>query len=109
MAGRAGYNEPAAAGAEITPDVAHGSEVNRIMLALDVDAEAWAGIVAFYSIIHIPRGQMTAALQELKRVLRPQGLLLLSFHVGIEDVIERPPYENVEYPSRRAYIFARKP
>jgi SAM-dependent methyltransferase len=27
----------------------------------------------------------------------------------IEEVIERPPYEDVEYPSRRAYIFARKP
>ncbi len=115
------------------------------MLALDVDDAAWAGIVAFYSIIHIPRGQMIAALQELRRVLRPQGLLLLSFHVGkevihrdewwgkkvsldflfferhevegflksagfvIEDVIARPPYENVEYPSQRTYVFARKP
>jgi SAM-dependent methyltransferase len=27
----------------------------------------------------------------------------------IEDVIEREPYPEVEYPSRRAYIFARKP
>ena len=27
----------------------------------------------------------------------------------IAAVIERPPYETVEYPSRRAYIFARKP
>jgi SAM-dependent methyltransferase len=27
----------------------------------------------------------------------------------VEAVIERPPYENVEHPSRRAYIFARKP
>ena len=27
----------------------------------------------------------------------------------IEDVIERDPYPDVEYPSRRAYIFARKP
>ncbi len=115
------------------------------MLALDVDAEAWGGIVAFYSIIHIPRDNMIAALQELKHVLRPQGLLLLAFHVGqetlhreelwgkkvsldflfferdemegylksagfeIEDVIERPPYEGVEYQSRRAYIFTRKP
>ncbi|MGH7601056.1 MAG: class I SAM-dependent methyltransferase [bacterium] len=115
------------------------------MLALDADDEAWTGIVAFYSIIHIPRDRMIAALQELKRVLRPQGLLLLAFHVGqetlhreelwgkkvsldfffferhemegylrlagfeIDDVIERPPYEEVEYQSRRAYIFARKP
>jgi len=27
----------------------------------------------------------------------------------IEEVIEREPYEGVEYPSRRAYIFAKKP
>ena len=27
----------------------------------------------------------------------------------IEDVVERDPYPDVEYPSRRAYIFARKP
>jgi ubiquinone/menaquinone biosynthesis C-methylase UbiE len=27
----------------------------------------------------------------------------------IEDAVEREPYPDVEYPSRRAYIFARKP
>jgi ubiquinone/menaquinone biosynthesis C-methylase UbiE len=27
----------------------------------------------------------------------------------IEDIVERDPYPDVEYPSRRAYIFARKP
>jgi SAM-dependent methyltransferase len=115
------------------------------MLALDAEDESWGGIVAFYSLIHIPRDQVVRALQELKRVLRPNGLLLLSFHLGPEDihldewwgkkvsidffffqreemenyvqsagfeseeVIERPPYEGVEYPSRRVYIFARKP
>jgi len=26
----------------------------------------------------------------------------------IEEIIEREPYPDVEYPSRRAYIFARK-
>jgi SAM-dependent methyltransferase len=28
---------------------------------------------------------------------------------AIEEVVEREPYPDVEYPSRRAYIFARKP
>ena len=115
------------------------------MLSLDVEDESWGGIAAFYSIIHIPRKDVTRALRELARVLRPGGLLLLSFHVGqqiihldewwgkevsvdsiffqpeemegyleeagfeIEDVVERPPYEGVEYQSQRAYIFARKP
>lgn len=115
------------------------------MLSLEVENGAWGGIVAFYSLIHIPHEKMILALHELKRVLRPNGLLLLSFHLGqeimhrdelwgkkvsmdfiffechemegylksagfeIEDLFERPPYEGVEYQSRRAYIFARKP
>ncbi len=52
------------------------------MMALDAPDGAWAGIVAFYSIIHIPSGDLTQALVELRRVLRPGGLLLLAFHIG---------------------------
>jgi len=56
------------------------------MLGLDAADGAWAGIVAFYSIIHIPRPDVVRALRELKRVLRPDGLLFLAFHVG-DDVV----------------------
>lgn len=52
------------------------------MMALDAPDGAWAGIAAFYSIIHIPRSDMVRALGELRRVLRPDGLLLLAFHIG---------------------------
>lgn len=53
------------------------------MLALTVAPDgAWAGIAAFYSIIHIPRAQLVSALTELRRVLQPGGLLLLAFHLG---------------------------
>jgi ubiquinone/menaquinone biosynthesis C-methylase UbiE len=115
------------------------------MQALDVEDDAWAGIAAFYSIIHIPRDEVVMALQEWKRVLQPGGLLLVAFHLGtevlhldewweqpvsadfvfflaaemqaylqatgflIEDVIERPPYPEVEHQSHRAYLLARKP
>jgi ubiquinone/menaquinone biosynthesis C-methylase UbiE len=114
------------------------------MLSLtDVQDRSFGGIAAFYSIIHIPKSNIQQALRELKRVLRPEGILLLTFHIGeqvihrsdwwgkkvcidfifyqteemkenllaadfqLEEVIERDPYPNVEYPSRRAYIFAR--
>ncbi len=117
------------------------------MLTLaDVADNSYGGIAAFYSIVHFPRQQVVRALRELKRVLRPKGVLLLTFHIGqetkhldelldkevsldffffeteevkaylrtagfeLEEAIERDPYSTeVEYQSRRAYIFARKP
>lgn len=116
------------------------------MLRLDNIADnSYAGIAAFYSIIHMPRPAVASALAELKRVIKPEGALLLTHHIGsdvvhrdeflgkhvsldfvffetdemkdylttagfyLDEVIERDPYPDVEYPSRRAYIFARKP
>lgn len=115
------------------------------MLALDSKDGAWAGIAAFYAIVHFPLEEIPKAFAEMKRVLGPGGLLLLAFHVGeevihrdemwgrevdldfrfflsedieaalrsagfeIEEVQIREPYPEVEHPSRRAYIFARKP
>ena len=49
------------------------------------DAEnSWAGIAAFYSIVHVPRADVIHILREWKRVLKPGGMLLLSFHIGNE-------------------------
>lgn len=116
------------------------------MLSLDDIADnSYGGIAAFYSIIHVPKLLLNQALAELKRVLSPNGKLLLTFHIGqeiihrdewwdkevsidfiffeteeikehlravgfeLEEVIERDPYPEIEYPSRRAYIFAHKP
>ncbi len=56
------------------------------MLALDTPNAAWAGIAAFYSIIHVPRGDMMQVLGELRRVLKPDGVLLLAFHIGDETI-----------------------
>jgi SAM-dependent methyltransferase len=54
------------------------------MAALDVEDGAWVGIVAFNSIIHFPRPHVVPVLQKFRRVLRPNGLLLLSFWQGQE-------------------------
>lgn len=54
------------------------------MLDLDVGDATWGGLVAFYSIIHLEPDELPRALAEFRRVLRPGGLALLSFHVGTE-------------------------
>jgi ubiquinone/menaquinone biosynthesis C-methylase UbiE len=56
------------------------------MTALPVPDETWTGVVAFYSLIHVPRDRVVATLREFRRVLRPRGLLLLAFHLGAEVV-----------------------
>jgi SAM-dependent methyltransferase len=54
------------------------------MLDLPEADDSWGGIAAFYCIIHIPREKVAAALREMKRVLRPGGVLLITFHIGDE-------------------------
>lgn len=55
------------------------------MLALDLPDASLAGIAAFYAIVNTPREFLSTVFREMKRVVQPNGLLLLAFHVG-EDV-----------------------
>jgi SAM-dependent methyltransferase len=54
------------------------------LTALDHADEAWAGVLAFYSLIHVPRAEIADTLREFGRVLQPGGRLLLAFHIGDE-------------------------
>lgn len=55
------------------------------MRALSAVADAsFAGIAAFYAIIHIPPAQMHQTLREMRRVLCDEGVLLVTFHIGDE-------------------------
>lgn len=54
------------------------------MLSLTAPDASWVGIVAMYSVIHLPPEARPQALAEFYRTLRPNGLLLLAFHIGDE-------------------------
>ena len=56
------------------------------MRHLDIPDASLAGIAAFYSLIHIPRDEVAGVLKHLRRTLKPDGVLLLSFHKGTEIV-----------------------
>lgn len=55
------------------------------MLALPVGDEAWAGVVALYSMIHLTPLERVTACREFARVIRPGGWLLVAFHVDSAD------------------------
>jgi SAM-dependent methyltransferase len=54
------------------------------MLSLPDADNSLGGIAAFYCIIHLPGEQIVNALREMKRVLKPSGILLVTFHIGQE-------------------------
>ncbi|MFC8619675.1 class I SAM-dependent DNA methyltransferase [Micromonospora purpureochromogenes] len=54
------------------------------MLELDLADGTLAGLVAWYSVIHLPDDRLPAAFAEFHRVLAPGGHLLLAFQVGDE-------------------------
>lgn len=62
------------------------------MTDLDLSDASVAGLVAWYSLIHIPDDEIGSVLTHFRRVLRPGGPLLLSFHVGDETRLKTQGY-----------------
>jgi SAM-dependent methyltransferase len=56
------------------------------MTDLDLADGSIGGIVAFWSVIHIPDDLVPTVFEEFRRVLRPGGPLLVGFHVGDETI-----------------------
>ncbi len=54
------------------------------MLALDLPDGSLAGLVSWYSTIHLPPEDLPAVYAEFRRVLAPGGHLLLAFQTGDE-------------------------
>ena len=60
--------------------------VTADMRALPFRTAEVGGVLAFYSLIHLRRPELTPVLRECHRVLRPGGRLLLSAHEGHGEV-----------------------
>jgi len=54
------------------------------MTELDLADDSVMGIMAFWSVIHVPDHAVPTVFEQFRRVLRPRGLLLVGFHVGAE-------------------------
>ncbi|MGW3044823.1 class I SAM-dependent DNA methyltransferase [Kitasatospora sp. NPDC001159] len=54
------------------------------LLALPATDGEFAAAVALYSVIHLEPEELLPAFVEMRRVLRPGGVLLVSFHLGDE-------------------------
>jgi ubiquinone/menaquinone biosynthesis C-methylase UbiE len=76
------------------------------MTDLDLADGSACGLVAWYSLIHIPDEQVGSVFAHFRRVLRPGGPLLLSFHVGDESRLKTQGYGG--HPMN-VYVHHRQP
>ena len=52
------------------------------MRDLDLPSGSLVGVVAFYSIVHFDSGEIADIMRQIRQVLVPGGLALISFHAG---------------------------
>jgi SAM-dependent methyltransferase len=62
------------------------------MTDLDLPDGSLAGLLGWYSLIHLPDEAIPGVLAHFHRVLRPGGLVLLAFHVGDDSRLKTEGY-----------------
>ncbi|MGH3380015.1 MAG: class I SAM-dependent DNA methyltransferase [Actinoallomurus sp.] len=65
-----------------------------------------AGLLAFWSLVHVPDDAVPAILGQFRRVLRPGGPLLLGFHAGDRSTLKTQGYGG--HPMK-VYVHRRGP
>lgn len=73
------------------------------ILALEFADKTFIGITGLYALVNVRRPEVVRALSELRRVLKPEGLLLLAFHVS-DQPVRRDDWWGAEV-SRYFYFF----
>lgn len=66
------------------------------MRKLDYDAESFDGLLVAYSLIHIPSDQIISTLQGFRKILKPEGIILLITQKGEEDKVVDEPLKEGE-------------
>jgi len=64
------------------------------MTDLDLPDHSVAGVLAFWSVIHVPDDAVPTVFEQFRRVLRPGGPLLVGFHVGDQTVHSSEGYSG---------------
>jgi SAM-dependent methyltransferase len=76
------------------------------MTDLDLADDSVAGLLAFWSLIHVPDNAIPTVFGHFRRALRPGGPLLLGFHVGDESRLKTQGYGG--HPMN-VYVHRRQP
>ena len=70
--------------ARLNPDIEfEQGDMHRLSKIAD---NSLGAIAAFYSIVHIPSDSLVNVFREFMRVLIPGGVLLISFHIGSDQI-----------------------